>query len=72
MRMDKRKHPVPSKQAVTSSRPELLRFFFNEINAFPGMTETSLYPRLTEDMGFAKGEFINLIIESVCKDDRDI
>jgi len=36
------------------------------------MTETSLYPRLTEDMGFARGEFINLIIESVCKDDRDI
>ena len=46
--------------------------FFNEINAFPGMTETSLYPRLTEDMGFARGDFINLIIESVCKDDRDI
>jgi D-alanine-D-alanine ligase len=46
--------------------------FFNEINAFPGMTATSLYPRLTEDMGFSKGEFINLIIESVCKNDRGV
>ena len=46
------------------------KIYFNEINAFPGMTATSLYPRLTEDMGFRPGEFINLIIESVCKNDR--
>ena len=48
------------------------KVFFNEINAFPGMTATSLYPKLTEDMGFHPGEFINLIIESVCGNDRDI
>lgn len=41
------------------------RILFNEINTFPGMTSTSLYPRLTEDMGFSRGEFINRIIESV-------
>ena len=37
--------------------------YFNEINAFPGMTDTSLYPRLTEELGFKTGEFINLLIE---------
>ena len=45
---------------------------FNEINAFPGMTATSLYPKLTEDMGYKQGEFINLLIESAFSDDRDI
>ncbi len=48
------------------------RIFFNEINAFPGMTETSLYPKLTEDMGYRRGEFINLIIESLCGNDRSV
>lgn len=48
------------------------RIFFNEINTFPGMTPTSLYPRLTEDMGLCRGEFINRIIESVSVNDRDI
>ncbi len=37
--------------------------YFNEINALPGMTKTSLYPTLTEKMGFSRGEFINLLIE---------
>jgi len=36
--------------------------YFNEINALPGMTKTSLYPLLTEKMGFSKGEFINNLI----------
>ena len=35
---------------------------FNEINTFPGMTKTSLYPLLTEDMGFSNGDFINLLL----------
>lgn len=48
------------------------KIFFNEINAFPGMTSTSLYPRLTEDIGLGRGEFINLIIEDVCRNDRGI
>ena len=39
--------------------------YFNEINVFPGMTETSLYPRLTERLGLKKGEFINELIRSV-------
>ena len=37
--------------------------FFNEINSFPGMTKTSLYPALTESAGLKRGEFINLLIE---------
>ncbi len=37
--------------------------YFNEINAFPGMTDTSLYPRLTEELSLGKGEFIDLLIE---------
>lgn len=36
--------------------------YFNEINCLPGMTKTSLYPLLTEKMGFGKGEFINILI----------
>ena len=40
------------------------KIFFNEINVFPGMTESSLYPKLTEQMGLKKGEFINLLIEA--------
>ena len=48
------------------------KILFNEINAFPGMTATSLYPKLTEDMGLYKGEFINLLIKSVSKNDRRI
>lgn len=46
--------------------------YFNEINTFPGMTETSLYPALTEVFGLSRGDFINLLIESVCNDGRDI
>ena len=48
------------------------RIYFNEINTFPGMTETSLYPKLTEDMGLEKGSFINLLIRKVCCCDRSI
>ena len=40
---------------------------FNEINSIPGMTKSSLYPKLTETMGFGRGEFINRLIEAVCK-----
>ena len=39
------------------------RLYFNEINSIPGMTETSLYPLLTEKMGYPCGEFINLLIK---------
>ena len=48
------------------------RIYFNEINAFPGMTKTSLYPRLAEDMGAKKSCFINLLIEKVSRNDRRI
>lgn len=41
--------------------------YFNEINAFPGMTDTSLYPKLTEKMGLRSGDFINLLIKGVCR-----
>ncbi len=37
--------------------------YFNEINTVPGMTRASLYPRLTEQMGLERGEFISLLIE---------
>lgn len=37
--------------------------YFNEINSIPGMTETSLYPLLTEKMGYRRCEFINLLIK---------
>ena len=37
--------------------------YFNEINTMPGMTKNSLYPVLTEDMGYSAGEFINLLID---------
>ncbi len=46
--------------------------YFNEINSFPGMTDTSLYPRLTVDAGLKSGEFINRLIAAVCSDDRSI
>ena len=38
------------------------KILFNEINTFPGMTKTSLYPLLTLKMGFSAGEFINRLI----------
>jgi len=38
------------------------KILFNEINTFPGMTKTSLYPLLTLKMGFSEGEFINRLI----------
>ena len=41
--------------------------YFNEINTTPGMTQTSLYPGITEDMGFEKGEFINRLIDEVAE-----
>lgn len=46
------------------------RVYFNEINTMPGMTEASLYPRLTEAMGYSRGEFISrLIKEAICDGD---
>ena len=45
---------------------------FNEINSFPGMTKTSLYPKLTERLGLGRGEFINLLIEEALRNDRRI
>lgn len=48
------------------------KIYFNEINTFPGMTKTSLYPRLTEDMGIKKDGFINLLLDGVCDYDRRI
>lgn len=48
---------------VTKSK----RIIFNEINTFPGMTKTSLYPRITEDMGFSEGQFINLLLSEATK-----
>ena len=48
------------------------KLYFNEINTFPGMTATSLYPQLTEVAGLNRGEFINLLIEKACADDRGI
>ena len=45
---------------------------FNEINTIPGMTPTSLYPKLTEQMGLKKGEFINLLIKEAITNDRHI
>ena len=40
--------------------------FFNEINAFPGMTKSSLYPKLTELAGLKSGEFINKLLSLRC------
>ena len=39
------------------------KILFNEINTFPGMTPTSLYPTLTLNMGLSEGEFINRLCE---------
>lgn len=41
------------------------QIYFNEINSIPGMTNTSLFPAITEDMGLSDGEFINRLIEEV-------
>lgn len=41
--------------------------YFNEVNTIPGMTPTSLYPALTEDMGLSRGEFVELLIEDATK-----
>lgn len=41
--------------------------YFNEINTIPGMTATSLYPLITEDMGLDRGEFINRLIDEVAR-----
>ena len=40
---------------------------FNEINTLPGMTKTSLYPLLCEDMGIKKEDLINILIEEAQK-----
>ena len=48
------------------------KIIFNEINAFPGMTETSLYPKLVSKIGNKNGDFINLLIDKVCSYDRRI
>ena len=48
------------------------KIIFNEINAFPGMTETSLYPRLADRVGNRHGDFINLLLDRVCSHDRRI
>ena len=45
--------------------------YFNEINTIPGMTDSSLYPRICESMGLRRGEFINLLIDELI-DDRGI
>lgn len=37
--------------------------YFNEINTIPGMTDSSLYPAMTEDMGLSRGEFINQLLD---------
>ncbi len=39
------------------------RVLFNEINTFPGFTETSLYPRLIIEAGVEPGRLINDMIE---------
>ena len=39
--------------------------YFNEINTFPGMTETSLYPKLLSSVGV--GDFINRLISRMSK-----
>ena len=44
--------------------------YFNEINTFPGMTPTSLYPALTLNMGLFEGEFINLLLSEAIYDRR--
>lgn len=41
---------------------------FNEINTFPGMTPTSLYPLMTEDMGLKRGEFLELLLAEAYDD----
>ena len=37
--------------------------YFNEINSIPGMTGTSLYPRLTELCGKLEGSFVEALLE---------
>ena len=41
--------------------------YFNEINTIPGMTERSLYPTLTENMGLSSGEFLDVLIENATR-----
>lgn len=66
--------------AIGISRAARIDFFltdrgevlFNEINTLPGMTEGSLYPLMTEDMGLMRGEFVNRLIERGLSDARRI
>lgn len=37
--------------------------YFNEINTIPGMTDTSLYPRMIEEAGVSFKEALNMLIE---------
>lgn len=39
------------------------RLVFNEINSFPGFTESSLYPRLIANAGISPHELVNILIE---------
>lgn len=48
------------------------RVIFNEINTIPGMTKTSLYPKLTENLGMRQGEFINRLIKEVTGNDGNL
>ncbi len=36
--------------------------YFNEINTMPGMTETSLYPKMTEELGIPAYDMINGLV----------
>jgi D-alanine-D-alanine ligase-like ATP-grasp enzyme len=38
------------------------RLIFNEINTFPGFTESSLYPKLIEKAGIAPQRLIEMLI----------
>lgn len=48
------------------------RVIFNEINTFPGMTDTSLYPRLLEYGVAPFGECLTRLIEYALSDARNI
>ena len=46
--------------------------YFNEINTIPGMTDTSLYPRLLEYGVAPFGECLTRLIEYALSDARNI
>ena len=45
---------------------------FNEINSFPGMTKTSLYPKMVKEYGDKHGGFLNMLIDRAILCDRRI